>query len=147
VQALKEQPRFFESALFAGGINAHKHLSGGEDRGESVHGVINNYAHTGKNPEENVAHKKPPPGGGCCANANQAVASDLQLTLYSFVVVVLQAILVAHHLAIQLVYQFIHSGVQVEWALRKQIIAFDADVHSARWRFSFPSVSLLSAVP
>ena len=57
--------------------------------------------------------KKPPPGGGCCANANQAVASDLQLTLYSFVVVVLQAILVAYHLAIQLVYQFIHSGVQV----------------------------------
>lgn len=57
--------------------------------------------------------KKPPPGGGCCADANQAVASDLQLTLYSFVVVVLQAILVAYHLAIQLVYQFIHSGVQV----------------------------------
>ena len=54
-----------------------------------------------------------PPGVGCCANANQAVASDLQLTLYSFVVVVLQAILVAYHLAIQLVYQFIHSGVQV----------------------------------
>ena len=36
-----------------------------------------------------------------------------QLTLHSFVVVVLQAILVAYHLAIQLVYQFIHSGVQV----------------------------------
>ncbi len=57
--------------------------------------------------------KKPPPGGGCCANANQAVASDLQLTLHSFVVVVLQAILVAHHLAVQLVYEFIHSSVQV----------------------------------
>ena len=54
-----------------------------------------------------------PPGGGCCANASQAVASDLQFTLHSFVVVVLQAILVAYHLAIQLVYQFIHSGVQV----------------------------------
>ena len=51
VLALEEQPRFFKSTLFAGGVHAHKDLSGGEDRGESVHGHSNNYAHTGKNPE------------------------------------------------------------------------------------------------
>ncbi|MNV88669.1 hypothetical protein D3C71_1828940 [compost metagenome] len=38
VLALEQQTRFFKSTLLAGGVNAHKHLSGGQDGGESVHG-------------------------------------------------------------------------------------------------------------
>ena len=57
--------------------------------------------------------KKTAPRGRLLCECQSGSASDLQLTLYSFVVVVLQAILVAHHLAVQLVYEFIHSSVQV----------------------------------
>ena len=38
VLALEQQTRFFKSTLLAGGVHAHKHLSGGQDGGESVHG-------------------------------------------------------------------------------------------------------------
>ena len=34
----EQQARFLKSALLAGGIDAHKHLSGGQDGGKSVHG-------------------------------------------------------------------------------------------------------------
>ena len=38
VPVLIQQASFFKSTLFASGINAHKHLRDGQDRGKSVHG-------------------------------------------------------------------------------------------------------------
>ena len=44
VQVLEQQPGFLESALLAGGVDAHQHLSGGQDGREAVHGGFTDYA-------------------------------------------------------------------------------------------------------
>ena len=61
MQALEEQTCFFESALFAGDVDAHEHLSGGQDGGKTVHGSGNNYAPQCRKPWGNPdPHQKPP---------------------------------------------------------------------------------------
>jgi hypothetical protein len=44
MEILEQQAGFFESTLLAGGVDAHKHLSGGQNGRESVHGRVNDYA-------------------------------------------------------------------------------------------------------
>jgi hypothetical protein len=45
------------------------------------------------------------------------------------VLVVLEPVFVAHHLAVEFVYQLVHSSVQIfTGALGKQIVAFDMDI-------------------
>ena len=74
------------------------------------------------------ATKKPPERGGCCARL-RAGASSVQFALGGFVVVVLQAILVAHHLTVHLVDQFIHGSIQVGvGAFGKQVVALHMDI-------------------
>jgi hypothetical protein len=89
----------------------------------------NNYAHVGENPERGaLGNKKTARVGGCCAWLRDG-ASGVHFALGSFVVVVLDAILVTHHLTVHFVDQFIHSGIQVSvGAFGEQVAALDVDV-------------------
>jgi hypothetical protein len=52
-----------------------------------------------------------------------------QFTLHAGVMVILQAVFVAHHLAIEFVHQFIDGGIQIFIrTLGKQVAAFDMDI-------------------
>ncbi len=73
----------------------------------------NNYAHVGENPERcTLGNKKTARVGGCCAWLRDG-ASGVHFALGGFVVVVLDAILVAHHLAVHFVDEVVDGGVQI----------------------------------
>ena len=89
----------------------------------------NNYAHTGENPEHRASgNKKTALEGGLGARL-WAGASSVKFALGGFVVVVLQAVLVAHDLAVHFIDQLIHRSIQIGvGTFRKQVTALHMDI-------------------
>src|SRR6218665_3699309 len=81
---------------------------------------------------------KKPPGWAVACRRREAHPLHVQFALGGFVVVVLQAILVAHYLAVELVDQFVDRRVQVGvGTFGKQVTAFDMDVAFRSLAFFF----------
>ena len=99
------------------------------DRGESVHGHSNNYAHTGKTLSNGTWPTKTAPGGGCCLNANQAVASDCNSRFTASWWWSCRRSLWRTTWRSSLSTSSSTAAYRSEWALSaKQIVAFDVDV-------------------
>ena len=125
VEVLEQQASLFEGALLAGCIDAHENLSGRQDGREAIHGG----ERAGRLCTHPTKSKEPPKGG---PQEDLPLCVDyitLHDALWRFMVVILEAILVAHHLAVELVDQFIDRSVEISVArLREHVIALDVDV-------------------
>jgi hypothetical protein len=133
MQIFKQQARLFESALFAGGINANQNLFNGKYVCKSVHIEAGLCTHVRANP-----NKKTAPLGAAVFFVTEKNALLLHHSLGSDVVMVHDAVFVLHHLAVQFVDQVVHGGIQIlVGTFGKKIIAFDMNIAFRSLAFFF----------
>ena len=133
MQIFKQQARLFESALFAGGINANQNLFNGKYVCKSVHIEAGLCTHVRANP-----NKKTAPLGAAVFFVTEKNALLLHHSLWSDVVMVHDAVFVLHHLAVQFVDQVVYRSIQVfVGAFGKEVVAFDMNVALRSLAFLF----------
>src|SRR5450759_3880592 len=121
VNIFKQQAGLFKRPLFAGDIDLRKHLCDGKNGGESVDHYLLNYARKPSRAQKSRTTERAAWLAGWTAALHQSFGRIVMMTLY--------AILVAHHLTIKLVHQFIHGSVQVFMGtLGKHVNALDVNI-------------------